>query len=190
MRLDRHTIHRDNIGLGLQKTPGLLINAKLRAESFKTIPTQCRQTTACTISECTNPKWCQETIHNARIESTSIRQKNKRFIQQVCGKFLFLGRAIDSTLLCLISAIASQSSKPTEGTMRQTLQLLNHLAMQEDAILSYLSSTQQRQLLKQAKSRKPGGRALLPFKRYHCPTKQLEDTEHSTYHKERYAISH
>ena len=34
--------------------------------------------------------------------------KAKQFIQQVCGKFLFLGRAVDSTLLCLISAIASQ----------------------------------------------------------------------------------
>jgi hypothetical protein len=43
--------------------------------------------------------------------------KAKRFIQQVCGKFLFLSRAVDSTLLCPISAIASQSSKPTEDTI-------------------------------------------------------------------------
>jgi hypothetical protein len=63
--------------------------------------------------------------------------KAKRFIQQVCGKFLFLGRAADSTLLCPISAIASQSSKPTGDMMRQTLQLLNYLATQEDAMLSY-----------------------------------------------------
>ncbi len=62
--------------------------------------------------------------------------KAKRFIQQVCGKFLFLGRAVDSTLLCPISAIASQSSKPTEDTMRQTLQRLDYLATQEDAVLS------------------------------------------------------
>jgi hypothetical protein len=43
--------------------------------------------------------------------------KVKQFIQQVCGKFLFLGRAVDSTPLCPISAIALQSSKPTEDTM-------------------------------------------------------------------------
>jgi hypothetical protein len=43
--------------------------------------------------------------------------KAKQFIQQVCGKFLFLGRAVDSTILCPISAIALQSSKPTEDTM-------------------------------------------------------------------------
>ncbi len=66
--------------------------------------------------------------------------KAKRFIQQVCGKFLFLGRAVDSTLLCPISAIASQSSKPTTDTMQQTLQLLDYLATQEDAVLSYHAS--------------------------------------------------
>jgi hypothetical protein len=62
--------------------------------------------------------------------------KAKRFIQQVCGKFLFLDRAVDCTLLFPISAIASQSSKLTEDTMQQTLQILDYLATQEDAILS------------------------------------------------------
>ena len=44
--------------------------------------------------------------------------KGKKFIlQKLCGKFLFLGRAVDSTLLCPISALAAQSSNPTEDTM-------------------------------------------------------------------------
>jgi hypothetical protein len=60
------------------------------------------------------------------------------FIQQVCGKFLFIGRAVDSTLLCPISAIALYSSKPIKDTMRQTLQ--DYLAMQENAVLSYHAS--------------------------------------------------
>jgi hypothetical protein len=56
-------------------------------------------------------------------ESTAplLDDKAKRFIQQVCRKFLFLGRAVDTTLLCSISTIASQSSKPTTDTMQQTL---------------------------------------------------------------------
>jgi hypothetical protein len=66
--------------------------------------------------------------------------KAKQVIQQVCGKFLFLGRAVNSTLLCLISAIVSQSSKPTEDTMQQTLQLLDYLALQEDTVLFYHAS--------------------------------------------------
>ena len=66
--------------------------------------------------------------------------KAKCFIQQVCRKFLFLGRAVDSTLLCPISTIASQSSKPTTDMIQQTLQLLDYLATQENAVLSYHAS--------------------------------------------------
>ena len=64
----------------------------------------------------------------------------KPFIQQVCGSFLFLGRAVDSTLLCPVSVIASQSSAPTEGTMNQTLQFLDYAATQEEAVLAYNAS--------------------------------------------------
>jgi hypothetical protein len=39
-----------------------------------------------------------------------------------------------------ISAIASQSAKPTMDTMDQTKQLLDYLATQEDAILTYHGS--------------------------------------------------
>jgi hypothetical protein len=66
-----------------------------------------------------------------------LNDKAKWFIQQVCDKFVFLGRAVESTLLCPISAIASQSSKPAKDTMRQTLQLLNCLARPEDTVFSY-----------------------------------------------------
>ena len=67
-------------------------------------------------------------------------KEGKKFIQKVCGKFLFLGRAVDSTLLCPISAIASQSAAPTEDTMNHTAQLLDYIATQEEAILTYNAS--------------------------------------------------
>ena len=67
-------------------------------------------------------------------------KKDKKFIQQVCGKFLFLGRAVDPTLLCPISAIAAQSAAPTEETMRRTKQLLDYLASQDDAVITYTAS--------------------------------------------------
>ena len=69
--------------------------------------------------------------------------QGKRFIQQLCGKFLYLGRAVGSTLLCPISALASQSSTPTEDTMRYTKQLLNYLGTQEEAVLQYGTSRAQ-----------------------------------------------
>eukprot|EP00804_Cyclotella_cryptica_P011511 CCRYP_017065-RA/>CCRYP_017065-RA protein AED:0.33 eAED:0.33 QI:0/0/0/1/0/0/3/0/481 len=81
-----------------------------------------------------------ETIRYTNIYSTPPDKKGKKFIQQVSGKLLFLGRAIDSPLLCPISAIASQSAAPTQDTMTQTLQLLDYLATQEEAVLTYHAS--------------------------------------------------
>ena len=62
------------------------------------------------------------------------------YVQQVCGKFLFLGRAVDSTLLCPISAIAAQSATPTEDTLKQTKQLVHYVASQDEAVLTYHAS--------------------------------------------------
>ena len=57
-------------------------------------------------------------------------------------KFLFLGRTVDSTLLCpiTISAIISQSSAPIDETMRHTLQLLDYIATQAEAVLTFNAS--------------------------------------------------
>ncbi len=70
LRLDRNTIHRDNIGLRLQKSTSAFVNAKLCAESLETIPTHRRQTTALTLSERTNSIWRQEAIRNTGIDCT------------------------------------------------------------------------------------------------------------------------
>jgi hypothetical protein len=76
------------------------------------------------------------------LESTAppFNAQGKHFIQQLCGKFLYLDRAIDSTLLCPISTLAAQSSNPTEDTMQCATQLLDYLGTQEEAILSYNAS--------------------------------------------------
>lgn len=62
--------------------------------------------------------------------------KTKKFNQKVCGKFSFYARAIDSTLLAPISAIALQATAPTEETLQQTKQLLDYLVTQEEAVLT------------------------------------------------------
>ncbi len=53
---------------------------------------------------------------------------------------MFWGQAVDSTLLCPISAFALQAAKPTEDTMEQTLQLLDYIATQLEAVLTYSAS--------------------------------------------------
>ena len=66
-----------------------------------------------------------------------LNKHDKKFIQKVCGKFLFYSRAVDSTILCPISAIASQSTTPTTDTMAQTKPLLNYLATQDKFVITY-----------------------------------------------------
>ena len=76
-------------------------------------------------------------------ESTAppLDKKGKKFIQQVCGKFLFFGRAVDSTLLCPISVIAAQLSKPTKDTLKYTTQFLDYVAIHRKK--QYLPSAQE-----------------------------------------------
>ncbi len=78
-------------------------------------------------------------IQYAKQESTAshINSTEKKFIQKVCGKCLFYGRAVGSTVLTPISAIRSQSANPTKETLAHTNQLLDYLATQEDAVLTY-----------------------------------------------------
>eukprot|EP00804_Cyclotella_cryptica_P028787 CCRYP_018723-RA/>CCRYP_018723-RA protein AED:0.47 eAED:0.47 QI:0/0/0/1/0/0/2/0/261 len=64
-----------------------------------------------------NKIWRQETICQTTDHITSTQQTRETFHPIVCGKFLFLGQAVNPTLLCPISAIASQSAQPTEDTM-------------------------------------------------------------------------
>ena len=66
-------------------------------------------------------------------------KKGKINIFNRSGGEIFVVRDVDSTLLCQISAIASQSVNPTEETMRQTHQLLDYIATQEDAVITYTS---------------------------------------------------
>ena len=74
------------------------------------------------------------------VKSPTVDAKTKKFIQQVCGKFQFLGQAVDSTLLCPISAIALQSANPTGETLKLTHHLLDYLGTQEEAVLTYNAS--------------------------------------------------
>jgi hypothetical protein len=78
-------------------------------------------------------------IQYAKQDSTAppVNPTEKKFIQNACSKFLFYGRAVDSTVLTPKSAIASQSAYPTKETLAHTNQLLNNLATQEDAVLTY-----------------------------------------------------
>ena len=59
-----------------------------------------------------------------------------KYIQKVAGTFLFHGRAIHSTILTPLSAIASQQSAPTEETMKEVKYVLDYCAYQEDTVIT------------------------------------------------------
>ena len=69
-----------------------------------------------------------------------LSKEEKKIIQQVTGKFLFYGRAVDPTMLTALSAIASQQANPTEETMKRVKHFLDYVASQEDAVVTYKRS--------------------------------------------------
>jgi hypothetical protein len=64
----------------------------------------------------------------------------KKYIQEVIGVFLYYSRAVDSTMLTALSAIASAQAEPTEETMTRSKQFLDYTATHQDAILTYKRS--------------------------------------------------
>ena len=56
----------------------------------------------------TPPKYGQRVQYATKAtDAPLLDSAGKKFIQQVCGKFLYYGRAVDNTILVAISAIAA-----------------------------------------------------------------------------------
>ena len=72
--------------------------------------------------------------------SPALDKARKKFIQEVCGGFLYLAQVVNGGLLPVLSLLASQQANPTEKTMELCKQFLDYMAMQEDAILTYHAS--------------------------------------------------
>ena len=73
-------------------------------------------------------------------DSPPLDKAGKKFIQEVCGVFLFLARGVDGGLLPALSLLASQQARPMERTMELCKQFLDYMASQDDAILTYKAS--------------------------------------------------
>jgi hypothetical protein len=77
----------------------------------------------------------------AKAESNKpeLDEEKKKYIQQILGTFLFYARAVDSTMLVALSAIAAEQVPPTESTMKKVI-FLDFAASQEEAIITYKAS--------------------------------------------------
>jgi hypothetical protein len=76
----------------------------------------------------------------ADIPSSSLDKEGQKYIQAVTGTLLYYARAVDSTMLVALNAIATQQASPTQKTMERAKQLLDYAASQEEAVLTYNAS--------------------------------------------------
>jgi len=73
-------------------------------------------------------------------DSPALTKAGGKIIQEVCGVFLFLARAVDGGLLPALSSLTSQEANPTEKTVVLCKQFLDFMGTQEEAILTYQAS--------------------------------------------------
>jgi hypothetical protein len=69
--------------------------------------------------------------------SPLLSKAEKTYIQAVTGTLLYHARAVNSTILTTLNAIAMQQAAPTQDTLEEIQQVLDYCASQEGAILTY-----------------------------------------------------
>ena len=66
--------------------------------------------------------------------------KETKLLQRVVGKFLYYARAVDPTMLHILSTLASAQTTGTQETTKQMVHFLNYCATYPDATLRYHAS--------------------------------------------------
>ena len=94
-----------------------------------------------------------------------------------------------------ISAIVYQSSQPTEDTIKQTQQLLDYIANQEEKVITYnasdmkLAAHSDASYLSKPQVRSRAGGKFFLVKQVNNTTEQWVSVKQSTHHKTRHDIS-
>jgi hypothetical protein len=83
-------------------------------------------------------KKSDEIIHDT--DSPVLDPEGKKFVQQIIGSFLYYARAVDCTILTALNAMASDSSKPTERTLKRVHQFLDYMATHPNAVIRFRAS--------------------------------------------------
>ena len=85
-------------------------------------------------------------VYGKKIQSEEIdtsapmtSEETKR-LEQLCGVFLYYGRAVDPTMMHILNVLASQQSKGTTQTTKQMEHFLNYCATCPDAKIRYCAS--------------------------------------------------
>ena len=186
--MGRKRVHWHHLRLGPHAQAGPPIHGWIHQKGAQTIQTWMMQETKPAAPKHHHQIWSKEAMRSRTFNLSTIGQIRQEIHPISFWQVPIFGLAIDSTLLCPISAIALQAAKPTNATMEQTIQLLDYIATLEEAVLmqsainmkfalhsdaSYLSEAQ-------ARSR---ARPLLPVEWSHNTHQQGRGANHCTHHK-------
>jgi len=87
------------------------------------------------------PQYGAKAQYSTEVDSSPpLGKEETKYIQAVMGTLLYYARAVDSTILTALSAIAIEQANPTEQTRAKVKQLLDYCATQDEAVLTYHAS--------------------------------------------------
>ena len=75
-------------------------------------------------------------MRRGHVKLPLLNKVEKTFVQEVVVVFLFYGRSVDGTMLCLLCAIAMDQAHPTQETTKKR-KFMDYAAIHPDAIVTY-----------------------------------------------------
>jgi hypothetical protein len=142
MQLEGKAILWTYFKMGLQGQKGPRLDARVCYQSphtFSASPT-CQELGS-TLPAHQTKLWGKDSAcHSRGHNPPPLNKAGKKFIQEVCGVFLFLAHGVDGSLLPALSALGSLQVNPREQMLALCKQFLDYMASQDKAVLTYKAS--------------------------------------------------
>ena len=74
------------------------------------------------------------------MDSLLLGHADKKYIQQVVGRFLYYAIAVDLTILLSLSAVAAEQANPTERTMQRLQNIFQYMHTNPNSIIQFRAS--------------------------------------------------
>ena len=99
----------------------------------------------------TPPSYGKQTIVDEKVDEDPIcSPENVKYLQRICGIFLYYARAVDPTMLTAIGKIAANIANPTQSTLKAAEHFLQYAASHPDATMTFKPSDMQLKIISDA----------------------------------------
>ena len=115
-RLDRFQIYWNWPRLELQSGRSKIINERIRTESIKRVPSPTPRKPVNGPTPYTAPIYGKSVQYAPTEEAKTLTDKQIRHVQEVCGKFLYQARTVDSTMIHALNELCIAATKGTAAT--------------------------------------------------------------------------